>query len=76
VRGNSYGIPQIWKKEIDLLVKARLLYLREDFKDATEEQFSEIEKISTVTLKSILKMIYLPLVQRKTVKLYPLHCFS
>lgn len=32
------------KNEIDLLVKARILYLREDFKDATEEQFSEIEK--------------------------------
>lgn len=35
---------RLGKNEIDELVKIRILYLREDFKETTDKQFSEIEK--------------------------------
>lgn len=35
---------RLGKNEIDSLVKMRIMYLREDFKEATEKQFAEIEE--------------------------------
>lgn len=35
---------RLGKNEIDSLVKMRIMYLSEDFKEATEKQFAEIEE--------------------------------